>query len=100
VIISVKSGSVIVELAFLRESTSSASPVEATLRLKEAVSAGKLESFGATGLMIGGQSVNVPVSSSQLPLIVGASIGGFILVVIIFAATKKAQTLSHRNMLT
>jgi len=93
VIISVKSGSVIVELAFLRESTSSASPVEATMRLKEAVSAGKLDSFGATGLTIGGQSVNVPVSSSQMPLIIGASVGGFIFVVIIIVATKKARDL-------
>jgi serine/threonine protein kinase len=101
VIISVRSGSVIVELAFLRESTSSASPVDITLRLKEAFFAGKLETFSATGLMIGGQSVNMPVSSSQLPLIIGASIGGFILVVMIFVATKKAcvlRTTYNENM--
>jgi hypothetical protein len=89
VIISVKAGSVIIELGFLRESTSSVSPVQATLLLKEAMVAGKLENFGATGLTIGGQSVYAP-SSAQFPvsLIIGSSVGGFIALVIIVLGIK------------
>jgi serine/threonine protein kinase len=92
IIISVRSGSVILELGFLRESTSAVSPVQATLLLKEATSAGKLESFGATGLSIGGQSINVPTtSSSQVPLIVGISVGGFVALVVIGVLVKHAR---------
>jgi len=92
IIISVRSGSVILELGFLRDLTSAVSPVQATLLLKEATSAGKLESFGATGLSIGGQSINVPTtSSSQVPLIVGISVGGFVVLVIIGVLVRHAR---------
>jgi hypothetical protein len=94
VIISVKSGSVIIELGFLRTSASSVSPIQATLLLKEATAAGRLDSFGATGLTIGGQSVLAPSSSqSQLPLslIVGSSVGGFLAFVIIVVIIKYAR---------
>jgi hypothetical protein len=74
VIVSVKSGSIIVELAFLRESNSTASPSETTLRLKNAHLEGKLGPLGALDLNIGGQSINPPSSSPvSLPLVIGSS---------------------------
>ncbi len=64
VIVSVKSGSIIVELAFLREPGSSILPTNISTRLKDAAAAGKLETFGVTSLNIGGHSVTLPVRSS------------------------------------
>jgi hypothetical protein len=89
VIMSVRSGSVIVDLAFVRDSTSSVSPLQATMRLKEAAVAGKLEEFGATNLQVGGESIISPSSPSQVPVIVGSSIGGILALVLIAVALRK-----------
>ncbi len=86
-IISVSSGSVIVELAFIRDSASSVSPVQAAIRLQEATSAGKLQEFGMTDLNIGGESVFTKESSSQIPVIVGSSIGVSLSVLLIAVVT-------------
>jgi hypothetical protein len=86
-IISVSSGSVIVELAFIRDSASSVSPVQAAIRLQEATSAGKLQEFGVTDLNIGGESVFTQESSSEIPVIVGSSIGVSLSVLLIAVVT-------------
>ena len=60
VIISVRSGSIIVELAFLQISSSDVSPAEAALRLNAAMAEGSLQSIGAVSLSIGGQVTTPP----------------------------------------
>jgi len=97
VILSIKSGSIIVELAFVRNSNSTASPLEATLRLKDALSEGKLEKLGTIDLKIGGQSV-IPTSSSStlMPLIIGSSLAGAVIVLAILILVIKCR-LRHRQ---
>jgi hypothetical protein len=58
VIVSVRSGSIIVELAFVRVATSSASPLDIIPRLKDAAANGKLKTLGIICLSIGGQAVS------------------------------------------
>jgi len=89
VIMSVRSGSVIVDLAFVRDSTSSVSPLQAAMRLKEAAVAGKLEELGATDLLVGGKALISPSSPSQVPVVVGSSIGGVFALVLIGLALRK-----------
>jgi len=55
--ISVRSGSVIVELAFMKMASSAVAPDRAVSLLKEVFLAGKLDNFGVIDLSIGGQSV-------------------------------------------
>jgi hypothetical protein len=84
VILSVKPGSIIVQLAFLSITGSSASPSEAVFRLKAAAEAGKLEPIGVIDLNIGGKSVNLPLkdsNNSTLYLITGLSVTFFIVLV-------------------
>jgi hypothetical protein len=59
VIVSVRSGSIIVELAFVRVATSSASPLDIILRLKDNAANGKLKTLGIICLSIGGQAVSI-----------------------------------------
>ncbi len=98
VIISVTSGSIVVQPAFLSIAESSASPVEAVFRLKEAAAAGRLESLAVFDLSIGGRSVNLPSKDSSavglsVPLIAGLSATIFlILAVACLAWWKKRQT--------
>jgi hypothetical protein len=65
VIVAVWSGSINVELAFLRDVTSSASPSDVVLRLKNAAAAGELDAFALTGLSVDGQLVSLPSSASS-----------------------------------
>jgi len=44
---------------------------------------GKFESIGATGLSVGGQAVDTPSSTSELPMIVGSGVGGSVAFVVI-----------------
>jgi hypothetical protein len=60
VIISVRSGSIIIELEFVQISSSDVSPVEAALRLNAAMVGGRLESIGAISLSIGGRVTTPP----------------------------------------
>jgi hypothetical protein len=55
--ISVRSGSVIVELAFMKIASSAIAPDRAVSLLKGVFLAGKLDNFGVIDLSIGGQSV-------------------------------------------
>ena len=97
VILSIKSGSIIVELAFIRDSKSTASPLEATSRLKTAVLEGTLEKLGALDLKIGGQSVNPSSSSSaSLPLVIGSSTAATVVVLGILIVAIKYR-LRHRQ---
>jgi hypothetical protein len=97
VIVSVTSGSIIVELAFLRDSNSTVSPSETTSRLKNALIEGKLEKLGALDLKIGGQSVNLQSSSSSSSLLViGSSIAGAVVVSAILILAIKYK-LRHRQ---
>jgi hypothetical protein len=96
VILSVKSGSIIVELAFVRDSNSIVSPSEAILRLEKAHLDGKLEKFGALDLKIGGQSVNLPSSSSaSSPLVYGSSTAAAVIFVVILLLAIKHKR--HRQ---
>lgn len=77
VIVSVRSGSIIVELAFVRDAASSTAPLDIVSGLKDAAAAGRLQAFDATGLSVGGQTVSLPVSSSAdlSPSIIAAIMG-------------------------
>ncbi len=90
VILSIKSGSIIVELAFIRDSNSTTLPLEAISRLKTAVLEGKLEKLGAVDLKIGGQSFNPSSSSSaSLLLVIGSSTAGAVVVLAILIVAIK-----------
>jgi hypothetical protein len=77
VIVSVSSGSIIVEIAFVRDAASSTAPLDIVSGLKDAAAAGKLQAFDATGLSVGGQTVSLPMSSSAdlSPSIIAAIVG-------------------------
>ena len=62
VIISVRPGSIIVELEFVQILSSDVSPAEAMLRLRQAMAGGSLESIGAISLSIGGQVTSSPTT--------------------------------------
>jgi hypothetical protein len=64
VIKSVKPGSVIVELEFLRNTNSSVGPLQVVSRLQEASLSGRLEQFGLEDLTIGGQKAHSGVQPS------------------------------------
>jgi hypothetical protein len=97
VILSIKSGSIIVELAFVRDSNSTASPAEATSRLKDALLEGTLEKLGTLDLKIGGQSINLPPSSSaSLPLVIGSSTAGAVVVLVMLVLAIKYR-IRHRQ---
>jgi hypothetical protein len=99
-IVSIKSGSVIIELAILRDSNSTTSPSEAISRLKDAFLEGKLELLGVKDLNIDSQSVKQP--SVLSPLVIGVSTAGaVILFVILFASIKyRRHILQKRNEIT
>jgi hypothetical protein len=65
VIRSVRPGSVIVELEFLRNANSSTTPLEVTNRLQSASLSGKLEVFGVEGLTIGGKQAHTGIQPSN-----------------------------------
>jgi hypothetical protein len=90
IILSVRSGSIIVELAFLRHSDSAISPSEATSRLETAHVEGKLLKLGVTDLFVDGNTVNKPSSSSALsPLVLGIIAAGTVIFsVILYFAIK------------
>ncbi len=96
VIVSVRSGSIIIELGFLRDVTSSISPSEITSRLNDAAAAGQLEGFGTTGLSIGGQFVSLS-SSSSVGLSPGIIIGiTFAFSGLVSAAYARVLVISRR----
>jgi serine/threonine protein kinase len=83
VIISVTSGSVIVELGFLRVDGAQASPTEIASRLKTAATAGQLDAFGVTTLSVGSDKVLDKVlgeqsSSLSAGVITGAVVGSLL----------------------
>ncbi len=90
VIVSVRSGSIIVELAFVRDAASSASPLDIVSRLKDAAAAGKLQTFGATGFSVGGQAVSLPelspgITSELSPGIIAGIACGIVFALIVHA---------------
>lgn len=95
-IISVKSGSIIVELGFLKIDSSAVSPADAVVRLRSAAAAGQLESLSVKNLAIGTETVPLftdPASSlfQQASVLAGIICGGIffiIVVVIIFRRVK------------
>jgi hypothetical protein len=58
VIKSVRAGSVILELEFLRDTNSTVSPLQIVAQLKAASLAGKLEALGVSGLTLGGENAH------------------------------------------
>jgi hypothetical protein len=87
VLVSVRSGSdsIIVELAFLRNTTSSVSPLDASAQLKGAAATGKLETcgiIGITSLTIGGQHVSLTSSLSSDAGISPGSIAGIVVSIV------------------
>ena len=93
VILSVRSGSIIVDLAFARDAASSVSPSDFISRLKDAAAAGKLVPLGITGLSIGGQFIAVSSASAEFSLVSSAFteflfviIAGIVVVAIVNAA--------------
>jgi hypothetical protein len=89
IILSVKSGSIIVELAFVRAVGSSESPTDIVLRLKNAAAAGKLEPLGITNLSIDGQAASLSdsaVVTAGLPLVAVAGIAASYVVAAIIHA--------------
>jgi hypothetical protein len=81
-ILSVKSGSIIVELAFMSIAASAVTPVEAVSLIEEAFLLGKLEYLGVTELSIGGRSVYTPAP----PIIAIVASAGLIFVVVVLVA--------------
>jgi hypothetical protein len=86
VVVSVRSGSIIVELAFVRDAASSVSPSDCVSRLKDAAAAGKLEPLGVSGLSIGGQPVAISSSSAELSFGIIVGIAGSCAIVTIVHA--------------
>jgi hypothetical protein len=84
VIISVKAGSVIVEMGFLRLASSQVSPLAAVSNLTRAATSGKLDVLGLKGIVYNKTLVverivyrDVPAPApSDTPLIIGSSFGG------------------------
>ena len=76
--ISVRSGSVIVEIAFMKIASSVVAPDRAVLLLKEVFLAGKLDIFGVIDLSIGGQSV---LAAPAAPILAIAASSGLIFVI-------------------
>ena len=79
--ISVRSGSVIVELAFMKIASSAVAPDRAVSLLKEAFLAGKLDNFGVIDLSIGGQSV--PAAPAAVPFLAIAASSALIFVIFV-----------------
>lgn len=75
--LSVRSGSIIVELAFMKMATSAVTPDRAIALLKDAFLAGKLDDFGVIDLTVGGQSVY----SSSTPYFAIAASSGLVFIV-------------------
>jgi hypothetical protein len=104
-IVSVKSGSIIVELAFARAAGSSESPTEIVLRLKNAAAAGKLQPLGVTNLSIDGQAASLSdsaVVTAGLSLVVVAAIVAScvvaaILHVFLFVKIKKLKAADSKE---
>ena len=94
VIISVKSGSIIVEMGFLRLASSQVSPAAAVQNLTRAATSGQLDWLGLKGIMYNNTLVverivyrDVPASPhSDTALIIGSSFGGFSVFVLVVAA--------------
>ncbi len=79
VILSVRSGSIILDVGFLRSEFSSVAPIEAVQRLKQVGVEGKLESLGVKQMAIGGVDfINVLDSKLDVALVSGLS-GVFVL---------------------
>ena len=76
--ISVRSGSVIVEIAFMKIASSGVAPDRAVLLLKEVFLAGKLDIFGVIDLTIGGRSV---LAAPAAPILAIAASSGLIFVI-------------------
>jgi len=76
--ISVRSGSVIVEIAFMKIASSVVAPDRAVLLLKEVFLAGKLDIFGVIDLTIGGRSVR---AAPAAPILAIAASSGLIFVI-------------------
>jgi hypothetical protein len=81
-ILSVKSGSNIVELAFMSIPTSAVTHVEAVSLIEEAFLLGKLENSGVTELSIGGRSVYTPAP----PILAIVASAGLAFVVVVLVA--------------
>jgi serine/threonine protein kinase len=105
-IISVKSGSIIVELGFLKIDSSAVSPADAVVRLRSAAAAGQLESLSVKNLAIGSESVPLfsdPGSSlfQQASVLAGIISGGIVFtiaVVFIFRCVKnKLKRIRHQK---
>jgi hypothetical protein len=88
-IVSVKSGSIIVELAFVRAAGSSESPTDIVLRLKNAAAAGKLEPLGVTNLSIDGQAARLSdsavVTAALSIVVVVAIVASYVVAAILHA---------------
>ena len=87
-IISVTEGSVIVELGFLRLDAAQASPTEIVSRLKTAATSGELDKFGLTDLIVGQVTV-FEKSNVDVGVIVGASVGGFVGLVVLAVLIRR-----------
>jgi serine/threonine protein kinase len=93
VIISVKTGSIIVKMGFLRVASSKVSPIAAVQNLTRAASSGSLDSFRLKSIfynntLIAERIVYSDVSAplpSNAPLIIGISFGGFTVVALVAA---------------
>ena len=95
-IVSIKSGSVIIELAILRDSNSTTSPSDAISRLKDAFLEGKLELLGVKDLSIDSQSIKQP--SVLSPLVIGVSTAGAVfLSVILFVSIKYGRRILRKQ---
>jgi hypothetical protein len=95
-IVSIKSGSVIIELAILRDSNSTTSPSDAISRLKDAFLDGKLELLGVKDLRIDSQSIKQP--SVLSPLVIGVSTAGAVfLSVILFVSIKYGRRILRKQ---
>jgi len=106
VIVAVWSGSINVELAFLRDVTSSlASPLDVVLRLKNAAAGGELDVFAVTGLTVGGQHVSLEssvsssaaLSSGILAAIVGSVIAASLVHSVVFVRVKSLKVTDSKG---
>ncbi len=99
VIISVTTGSVIVELGFLRIDGAQASPTEVISRLEAAATSGQLDKFGLMALNVGQTEVFDKSSASvSTGVIVGASVGGVVAVAVLVALIWRLRRWSQSQL--
>jgi alpha-tubulin suppressor-like RCC1 family protein/serine/threonine protein kinase len=110
-VISVTSGSVILELAFLSEWTlpywpfevirAAASPADAFKRLQAAATSGRLDGFGVTQMKVAGKSVYSTDIAPPFPVLYVSLAGGGALLLIVIGAIvwwKKRARMSLQTM--